>query len=85
MIPMIKTARIVKGSVTIPRELRMKYKMYEYTSIALIELEDGILIKLLTGDEVSQKPIGSRSASPKPSVDSEVNMMIAEILKSASS
>ncbi|MGQ9781884.1 MAG: hypothetical protein ACUVQ8_06525 [Nitrososphaeria archaeon] len=81
---MIRSTRIVKGSVTIPRELRMKYKMYEYASIALIELEDGILIKLLTGDESPEELVRSRSARPNQSLDTEVNMMIAEILNSTS-
>lgn len=85
MISVIRSVRIIKGSVIIPRELRLKYKMYEYTSIVFIEMEDGIMIKLLTGDVSAEETTRKYIAHSSPSVDTEINTVITELLRVTSS
>ena len=85
MIYVIRPARIIKGSVTIPRELRLKYKMYEYTSIVFIEMEDGIMIKLLTENMSAEETTRKHIVHSSPSVDTEINTVITELLRVTSS
>lgn len=71
---MIGQTKIIKGSVNIPSELRMKYKMYEYTPVVFIEMENGIMIKsLINNNDKNTKEKTEKEIVPQyPNLEKEI-------------
>ena len=77
---MANTGKIIKGTVTIPVELRIKYKMYDYAPIIFIEMDDGIMIKLLGSGNSTKgtknKSVKKKSGQGYPNLDDEIITLI---------
>jgi bifunctional DNA-binding transcriptional regulator/antitoxin component of YhaV-PrlF toxin-antitoxin module len=77
---MANQGKIIKGTVTIPVELRIKYKMYEYAPVIFIGMDDGIMIKLLgSGNntkDTKKKIVKEKSGQGYPNLDDEIITLI---------
>jgi bifunctional DNA-binding transcriptional regulator/antitoxin component of YhaV-PrlF toxin-antitoxin module len=77
---MTNSGKIIKGTVTIPVELRIKYKMYDYAPIVFIEMDDGIMIKLLGNynntKETKKKIDKKNSGQGYPNLDDEIITLV---------
>lgn len=80
---MVNTGKIIKGTVTIPLELRTKYKMHEYAPVVFIEMDDGIMIKLLgNGNDTkktTKKIVQKNSGQGYPNLDDEIVTVIKNL------
>jgi bifunctional DNA-binding transcriptional regulator/antitoxin component of YhaV-PrlF toxin-antitoxin module len=81
MITVIGQTKIIKGCVKLPNDLRMKYKMYEYSPVTFIEMEDGIMIKSLISNTENgvKRTIGNKVVTKYPDLEKEIVTVMKSI------
>jgi len=81
MISVIGQTKIIKGCVKLPSDLRMKYKMYEYTPVTFIEMEDGIMIRSLISSKENDtnRTIGNQVVTKYPDLEKEIVTVMRNI------
>jgi len=81
MIVVIGQTKIIKGCIKLPDDLRMKYKLYEYTPVTFIEMEDGIMIRSLTSSNKNntKETTGNQAVPKYPDLEKEIVTVMRNI------